>query len=1808
MVLAYDDSQPVIKVLADGTHSYSYVEECDCGVLESELFTKDTAAGDYHAWNQKDEDGVLICRDATGKYFPNSNSGGGKNVTCRSNCTISRCGDGILDEANGEKCDDGNNDDHDDCTNNCQLKSRCGDGIYSFKRSYLCEEVLVDSAASADVATAWMKKMRDRGVVDCCNEGDSECISKGDYLCSTLASSLRKSAEQPYGPVYNGKDSSLQYWFEKKKLHCCYNPKYEGGDDNGNCLNPEHITEYINDLQKYVKSNCQNNQENLVVDPWENCETAGYSERCEKCDPNGFSVEAPGHYCGCHKLTGANYTACVEKCAKDPCGCLAYCEYKNSNNSDVLACKGRDDEIQCIKKVLASCITKCEARNAYCQDDLSQNSACWNITGSCGDGIVSGNEKCDNLPLDATGASYTDLDGRTVNVPQDKLTPGRGGIYCTGDWKGTGTGDTKFGLCDPDDDNPNNCWLKGCSEYVHGGNEGSYCGDGRTDTFAGENCDSGDNYNGSYGYCNKACSAKLPYCGDNVVTNTGEDQRGVPYDEQCDDGPNNGKYKPDNKGYCNTGCHNGWGEGGYCGDGVIQKSSDNDCTCTGSGDERVCKNADGLTCIPGVEGASEACDTADQRTLDLKNAGITNVTGICNNCSRVGSCGDGTRDLRFEGCDCGNGTEGCTQTGTDDNGEPVYDCSSRTCSATYGSETVNFKCFAGCKANAIGKVNSYSNVEISGWACDPDYPMDTTADIVKIVFTGRNTGSYSGSNAQSKSVDVAATLDSTNDVIKACGGGTKHNWKYTIQSTGISLDNQPISVKVYAYSIDKIENSESPEDAEAEIGSFSITMGQECGDGIVTKCANIPVTLTKGTIANGKICYNAANAASCTDLTKCFVVSGECSSYGLENGQACVDEKCDEGINNGPTGRCSNGTGTSARKCDYNYCGDGAVQKPNGKAKENSVGYNDPNYSTTSPKAFNEECDTGSSPKLCTELFTVQCTDSTETTPANCIPIGAKVDKDVNTSCNTGTCMWKRDADCKITTKCPSLSTVFNGWKTGNSWDGGDAIFYARSASTTSQTYQRQWSVTDWNTGAGEWSDSAVTELTHYANGLEGPAQACAFECYNNTNSGTAKLVWSGNKCVPQDGTLTCNPCSDPNGGYKKNGSWQPCNEDNWKIITQTIEIKATGKVEKTPPEVDTPAYSATFNASDCSYQCKEGSSAVQKTKKCLENVKTTQCTGLPTHAVWATVSKSDGHYLVAKATNNSLAITQRLDTNTGNYFPDSTPIAAIEGLIADEEANQNPLNGGYQNRCYYKCEQGYIFSSNGVCQKLEDECGNGKIRTMKCRRTGYPDTIPDDGEVGEFTHTITVNGKTYSKTVPCYYDSDAENQEVCDDGQQLNGKYVAAGFEYTASDDTTFKRSACKNDCSGYIQDYKFFCGDGIVQYTSTEGYSSDKGCGSNGATCEKITGNAAGQYPGPGWSESVSDFTGEKCDPNDTKNNTDTQQITNKLCNLAKGTNVSNYTARSEITCSSNCTINNTDRCAICGNGTTEYGENCGEGSDKNIYSVGSAAKDRCAAAFTVENNSTYTINIPGVYCFTVKGGDGNIAPWNSGYGCSGATVKGCYTLQKGDKLTFKVGSVGASAEADTSSVCSGNYGGGGGGGASWVYHTRGTTNKLLLVAGGGGGSGWNNGSCGVGSGTTSATAAGVTGSNDCSDNWNSDGTAVTESNFTSTTGAGGDGGYYYTTTTKCGDKVCDSRYSCGGGGGGYSAGGTKGGRDGGGGGGGSYVNTTNYYNSGSSLTAGSTGITSPANGSITVQKPTSNATCSSSCQWSTSYTSCN
>jgi len=189
--------------------------------------------------------------------------------------------------------------------------------------------------------------------------------------------------------------------------------------------------------------------------------------------------------------------------------------------------------------------------------------------GSCGDGVVSGPEVCDDGEANGTyGHCKSDCTGL--------------GPHC-----GDGIYDVGYEKCD---DGIYNDTYGHCNSSCTG--EFAYCGDGIVDAGY-EVCDDGE-LNGTYNHCRSNCAGMGPYCGDGTID--------AP-NEVCDDGAGNGAYN-----HCNTECT---GPGPHCGDGIVDaengeecdKSKDQYCTIGGSGCDpttqyrlRTCNNA---TCLWG---------------------------------------------------------------------------------------------------------------------------------------------------------------------------------------------------------------------------------------------------------------------------------------------------------------------------------------------------------------------------------------------------------------------------------------------------------------------------------------------------------------------------------------------------------------------------------------------------------------------------------------------------------------------------------------------------------------------------------------------------------------------------------------------------------------------------------------------------------------------------------------------------------------------------------------------------------------------------------------------------------------------------------------------------------------------------------------------------------------------------------------------------------------------------------------------------------------------------------------------------------
>jgi len=262
----------------------------------------------------------------------------------------------------------------------------------------------------------------------------------------------------------------------------------------------------------------------------------------------------------------------------------------------------------------------------YCTNSCTRETV---TGGSCGDGIVNGNEQCDNGANN--GAVCTPAYGETCeyctnSCTRETVTGGNCGDGIVNGNEQCDNGASNGAVCTPAYGETCEYCTNSCTrETVTGGN----CGDGIVN--GNEQCDNGAS-NGAvctpaYGetceYCTNSCTRETVTggnCGDGIVNGN----------EQCDNGASNGAVCTPAYGetceYCTNSCTRETVTGGSCGDGIVNGNEQCD---NGASNGAVCTPAYGETC----EYCTNSCTTET-------------VTG--------GSCGNGVVEDDEE---CDNGSD-----------------------------------------------------------------------------------------------------------------------------------------------------------------------------------------------------------------------------------------------------------------------------------------------------------------------------------------------------------------------------------------------------------------------------------------------------------------------------------------------------------------------------------------------------------------------------------------------------------------------------------------------------------------------------------------------------------------------------------------------------------------------------------------------------------------------------------------------------------------------------------------------------------------------------------------------------------------------------------------------------------------------------------------------------------------------------------------------------------------------------------------------------------------------------------------------
>jgi len=561
-------------------------------------------------------------------------------TVCNSNCKLrdgvtSRCGDGKLDTANGEVCDNADP----------SVGEHQGIGVY-------CADDCLSVVGSCGDGTVQTNEICDKADP---SVGNGEGI--GAYCssnCQTLLGECGDGTIQPNETcdkadpgVGEGQGIGAYCSFD-----CTQSFGYCG---DGVWQNEIEVCEKT--LDPYCSDDCQSVTGSCGDG------TVQANEACDKADPSVGAGEGTGAYCSadCQSVTGycgdgdtlegvetcddgegvnGTYNHCNSTCD----GYMARCGDGNEDTAYGEACDEGDGVNGTYNHCSSDCtfVMKCgdgRTQSAYGEncDDGDDNgkynhcsSNCRTMkTGYCGDGrlqrtdcstyencytLEGGDEECDNG--NKNGNTYCEYGDTSCEVCTKSCTPEIGKPAYCGDkkiQKGSAEECDAYVALDPVNNKLcDDVVTENCCEVVAG---------------AEENCDDGDE-NGKFGKCDDTCSEIVTWqCGDGVVDND--------HGETCDDGDENGQPHK-----CNTTCN---GPALFCGDSRIQRE---ECTYLLQCDEEITEN-----CCEIVTGMHEACDKGDENG---------NPRRCYNDCS--GFCGDG----KIQKEDCGslplcdeNTTENC---------------------------------------------------------------------------------------------------------------------------------------------------------------------------------------------------------------------------------------------------------------------------------------------------------------------------------------------------------------------------------------------------------------------------------------------------------------------------------------------------------------------------------------------------------------------------------------------------------------------------------------------------------------------------------------------------------------------------------------------------------------------------------------------------------------------------------------------------------------------------------------------------------------------------------------------------------------------------------------------------------------------------------------------------------------------------------------------------------------------------------------------------------------------------------------------
>ena len=1398
------DTTPADDTDSDtGDHDINPTDDTDTNPDEDEPEDTDTKPDeDVGPYVPECGNGIKDEGEECDNGLGNSNESGITGITCRTDCTLAKCGDGIEDS--GELCDDGNRADGDYCRYDCQgITGYCGDGILQTnevcdsRNNPYCKEDCSEKTGECGDGILQSFEVCDNahpsignheGIGSYCK---SNCKEKSGLRCGDKI--LQADMEEcDDGDLLNGTYNHCNSKCNDSSPHCG-DGILQRSNCNGygaNCVVFAGANEVCDDGNNedgdYCSSDCQTSFGSCGdgIIQRENCE--GYEENCivteginEVCDK---AIDGP--YCSddCKESFGKCGDGIVQEGIEE-------CDYgENGENGPV-----PNGNLDCTYGSFAPC-ERCTL-------------SCKKINGNlafCGDGKRQSGEACDNgetgaNPNGNTECAYGKTSCKVCST--DCQNESDGNTYFCGD----GKIDTDYGeKCDPQKaDDPNSPYCSdNCKQIV------GRCGDGLPN--GNEECDNGEtgpNPNGNtrcaYGEkecevcttdCKIAAGTETSYCGNGGI----DESNG----EKCDDRQNNGKYLFNNPGYCNKNCK-GWGEGGFCGDGTLQRA-----------------NCEGFNNCNTAEGANEACDNGTDNGKTDCAYGETSCTVCTSSCTQTDGtetsyCGDGKVDSENgEKCDDGN---------TEDGDYCSADCKTNTGYCGDGTKQDNEVCD---KADP-----SVGNLEGIGVYCSDDCQTkfgecgdgirnkDSNGNWLEVCDDGVNNGKYSpdannlycNENCQGKGEGGYCGDATWQENEEECehGGNIQIYCTYGQNECQVCTSDCTLTAGKTAKCNDGILQREDCTGYEDKGCVVTPNAQETCDDGVNngryggfcnSECKGITPYCGDGIL----------HREDCTGMTICDENTTE---------NCCVevigaDEKCDDGEHNGQylhdaPGYCDSGCkGRGAG----GYCGDhkknGTEVCDEGDGINGIYGHCNSDCSGDSPKCgdgilHREDCEGYG--ENCVEFTGAneECDDGLYNSQYN----------HCNSNCSAqltcGDGIIQRE-DCTGMTICDENTTenccVEVAGATEKCDDGEENGGYEKCNSTC----------TDYNEG-GYCGDGILQKANCEGYDIcdENITENCCVvtpgadeKCDSGANNGKYSLEAPGYCNSNCDGFAEGGTCNDGIIQREDCTGFDICNEN----ITENCCVVTEGANESCDEGDDNGQYkhcnSTCSGSSSCGDGIRDKDSEGNWLEKCDDgflngkygNHCNTDCDGYTGYCDDGIIQRPNcegyGENCVVTLDGTEECDDNVFNNGTYGHCDDECkgmrPERCGDGIIHRENCedltNCIEVPGAYEN-----CDDGDDNNGNfGKCDKkcevvINYRCGDGKVQKEKIEECGAMD-ICDENIITNCCEVVVF--------------AQGDQSEFCDEGDGNNGT-----------------QEHCNSTCSGMTP----YCGDGIIQRSNCTGYGEN-------------------------------------------------------------------------------------------------------------------------------------------------------------------------------------------------------------------------------------------------------------------------------------------------------------------------------------------------------------------------------------------------